>query len=84
MLSIAHADTPPPPLSISQVISGTTAAFFTVALGLGYLAVMENLVRGHLMGIDPTRIQEMIIKETKDILSKGQEEVMEQFRNGEP
>jgi len=83
MLSIAHADTPPP-LFISQVISGTTAAFFTVALGLGYLAVMENLVRGHLMGIDPTRIQEMIIKETKDILSKGQEEVMEQFRNGEP
>jgi len=40
---------------------------------------MENLVRGQLMGIDPLRIQEMIIKETKDLLSRGQAEVMAQF-----
>lgn len=45
---------------------------------------MESLVRGQLMGIDPTRIQEMIIRETKELLAKGQDEVMAQFRAGTP
>jgi len=60
----------------SMVISGTTAAFFTAALGLSFLSVMTRLARGNLLGLDPCRIQEMIIEETKATLQLGAEEVL--------
>eukprot|EP00005_Dracoamoeba_jomungandri_P014612 CAMPEP_0174277084 /NCGR_PEP_ID=MMETSP0439-20130205/60734_1 /TAXON_ID=0 /ORGANISM="Stereomyxa ramosa, Strain Chinc5" /LENGTH=750 /DNA_ID=CAMNT_0015369367 /DNA_START=12 /DNA_END=2265 /DNA_ORIENTATION=- len=60
----------------SMVISGTTAAFFTVALGLSFLSVIIRLARGNLLGLDPCRIQEMIIMETKETLGLGPEKVL--------
>jgi len=49
----------------AMVISGTTAAFLTIALGLSYLEVIVKLTRENLLGLDPCRIQEMVIQGTK-------------------
>lgn len=63
----------------SMVISGATAAFFTVALGMSFLAVIVKLVRDEMMGLDPCRIQEMVIEETRGLIAEGQTEVMARF-----
>jgi uncharacterized protein (DUF697 family) len=63
----------------SMVISGATAAFFTVALGTSFLAVVVKLARDNMLGLDPCRIQEMIIEQTRETISQGQAQVMAQF-----
>jgi len=63
----------------AMVISGTTAAFLTIALGLSYLEVIVKLTRENLLGLDPCRIQEMVIQGTKETLSNGAEAVMARF-----
>ncbi|KAL6042257.1 DUF697 domain-containing protein [Balamuthia mandrillaris] len=65
----------------SMVISGTTACFFTVALGLSYLQVMVKLSQSGMLGTDKHYIQELVITKTKETLSKGQSEVMKQFQH---